>query len=484
MTESSNTCVADGTTDPSLDPRNCVGYAIRELYLGTTTGDGEFHDILRHTPEQEQTATYCSSVDPWHQPSDLGSTKQAQVGFDLFFTSGVTRGLPAMVPVAMLYDTPDNAAAEIAYLKKRGYPISFVEMGEESDGQYMLPEDYAALYLQWATAIHRVDPALKLGGPSFQGVNKDIEVWPDAKGKVSWTARFVDYLKQHGRMNDLAFFSFEHYPYDACKTPWGVLYDEPELVSHIVQVWHKDGIPADMPLFITEGNLSSGASETYQDIFAGVWLADYIGSFLNSGGKAVYFFHYLPLQMEPGCNSSPGTFGMFTVDANYQIQQPLAQFFVAQLINLEWVQPAGGEHQVFAAKSDLQDGAGHDLVTVYAVKRPDGNWAVMAVNRDQQNGHRVRIAFEGPADKKTSFAGPVEVSTFGSAQYQWHPPQMRFMAHAEKSGERTIVPTTTGWADPDGPIVHSQLTAENGTLYDLPAASVVVIRGNVNGVKQ
>jgi hypothetical protein len=396
MTESSNTCDADGPSDP----RNCVGYAIRELYLGMSSEDGAFHDVVRHTPEQEQTATYCSSVDPWHQPSDLGSTKQAQIGFDLFFTSGVTRGLPAMVPVAMLYDTPDNAAAEIAYLKKRGYPISYVEMGEEADGQNMLPEDYAALYLQWATAIHRVDPGLKLGGPSFQGVNKDIEVWPDANGRVSWTARFIDYLKQHGHMSDLTFFSFEHYPYDPCKTPWGVLYDEPELVSHIMQVWHEDGVPADMPMFITEGNLSSGASETYQDIFAGVWLADYIGSFLNSGGKGVYFFHYLPLQMEPGCNSSPGTFGMFTIDANYQIQQPLAQFFVAQLINLEWAQPDGGEHQVFAAKGDLQDGAGHELVTAYALKRPDGKWAVMAVNRDQQNAHRVHITFKWPCREK------------------------------------------------------------------------------------
>ncbi len=486
MTESSNTCNVDGaadpkSTDPTLnDPRNCVGYAIRELYLGTITKDG-FHDILRHTPDQEQTTTYCSSVDPWHRPSDLGSTKQAQMGFDLFFTSGVTRGLPAMVPVAMLYDTPDNAAAEIAYLKKRSYPISYVEMGEEADGQYMLPEDYAALYLQWATAIHRVDPALKLGGPSFQGVNKDVEVWPDAKGKVSWTERFVDYLRQHGRMNDLAFFSFEHYPYDPCKTPWGVLYDEPELVSHIMQVWHEDGIPVDMPLFITEGNLSSGASETYQDIFAGVWLADYIGSVLNSGGKAVYFFHYLPLQMEPGCNNSPGTFGMFTVDTNYQIQQSLAQFFVAQLINLEWVQSSGGEHQVFAANSDVEDGAGHELVTAYAVKRPDGNWGVMAVNRDQQNAHRVRIAFNGPADKESSFAGRVEVSTFGSAQYQWHPAQTRFMAHAENAAQPTIVATTRGRADPDGPIVHTNLTAEKDTLYDLPPASVVVIRGRIGG---
>jgi len=479
MTESSNTCDAGVATPQSADPRNCVGYAIRELYLGTNTEDGDFHDILRHTPDQEQTTTYCSSVDPWHQPSDLGSTRQAQMGFDLFFTSGVTRGLPAMVPVAMLYDTPDNAAAEIAYLKKRGYPVSYVEMGEEADGQFMLPEDYAALYLQWATAIHSVDPGLKLGGPSFQGVNKDIEVWPDSKGRVSWTGRFVDYLKQHGRMNDLAFFSFEHYPYDPCKTPWGVLYDEPELVGHIVQVWHEDGIPEDMPMFITEGNLSSSSSETYQDIFAGIWLADYIGSFLNSGGKGVYFFHYLPLQMEPGCNGSPGTFGMFTIDADYQIQQPLAQFFVAQLINLEWVQPSGSEHQVFAAKSDTQDGAGHDLLTAYAVKRPDGTWAVMAVNRDQQNAHRVRIAFDGPADKENSFAGSVEISTFGSAQYQWHPSQTRFMAHAESVAGHTIVPTSKGWADPDGPIVHTKLTAGKDTTYDLPAASVVVIRGQI-----
>jgi len=483
MTESSNTCDADG----SADPRNCVGYSIRELYLGTTTGDGafhdSFHDTLRHTADQEQTTTYCSSVDPWHEPSNLGSTRQAQMGFDLFFTSGVTRGLPAMIPVALLYDTPDNAAAEIAYLEHRHYPISYVEMGEEADGQYMLPEDYAALYVQWATALHRLDPALKLGGPSFQGVNRDIEVWPDASGRVSWTARFLDYLKQHGRMKDLAFFSFEHYPYDPCKTPWAVLYDEPELMRHIIQVWHEDGVPAEMPMFVTEGNLSSGASETYQDIFSGLWLADYIGSLLDAGAKGVYYFHYLPLQMEPGCNSSPGTFGMFTVDAAYKIQQPLAQFFVAQLINLEWAQPGGGDHQVYSAKSDIDDGAGRELVTAYALKRPDGEWSLLVVNRDQENPHRARIAFRGAVpgkpDSAAGFAGPVEIATFGSAQYKWNPPRTRFMAHAEIAAAPTVVSYTNGTADPDGPIARSKQNGGKDTLYDLPAASVVVIRGSV-----
>jgi hypothetical protein len=474
MTESSNTCDADGPADP----RNCVGYAIRELYLGTTTEDGKFHDILRHTADQEQTTTYCSSVDPWHESSDRSSTRQAQVGFDLFFTSGVTRGLPAMIPVALLYDTPENAVAEIAYIEHRHYPISYIEMGEEADGQYMLPEDYGALYLQWATALHRLDPTLKLGGPSFQGVNKDIEVWPDANGRVSWTVRFLAYLRQHARMNDLAFFSFEHYPYDPCRIPWGVLYDEPELMRHMIQVWHDDGVPADMPMFVTEGNLSSAASETYQDIFSGLWLADYIGSLLDAGGKAVYYFHYLPLQIEPGCNSSPGTFGMFTVDAQYKIQQPLAQFFVAQLINLEWAQPGGGEHQVYSASSDIEDGAGHELVTAYALKRPDGKWSLLIVNRDQENAHRVRIAFRSDGGS-TGFAGPVEIATFGSAQYKWNPPKTRFMAHAEVAATPTIVAYTNGAADPDGPISRSQQNGTRETLYDLPPSSVVVIRGGL-----
>jgi hypothetical protein len=476
MTESSNTCDSHG----SADPRNCVGYAIYELYVGTTTADGKFHDVVRHTADQEQTTTYCSSVDPWHEPSDLRSTKQAQVGFDLFFTSGVTRGLPAMIPVALLYDTPDNAAAEMAYLQKRGYPVSYVEMGEEADGQYMLPEDYAALYVQWATALHRVNPALKLGGPSFQGVNRDIEVWPDANGNVSWTARFVNYLKQHQRIGDLAFFSFEHYPYDPCRIPWGSLYDEPELVNHIMQVWREDGVPANIPMFITEGNLSSSASETYMDLFSGLWLADYVGSFLNAGGSGMYYFHYLPLQMEHGCNDSPGTFGMFTVDADYKIQQPLAQFFVAQLINLEWVQPGSAENRMFAAKGDVDDGAGHALVTAYALERPDGQWSLLVVNRDQQNSHAVRISFrDEAAHGASSFVGPVQISTFGREQYHWQPAETRFMAHDEHAAERPVVVNTKGFADPDGPIKHSDQNAQKDSSFDLPVASATVIRGKI-----
>ena len=109
MTESSNTCDSHG----SQDRRNCVGYAIGELSVGTQAPTGEFYDLARHTADQDQTATVCSSIDPWHEPSDIGPKTREQVGLDLFYTSGYTRGLPAMIPIAMLYGTPEDAAAQI-----------------------------------------------------------------------------------------------------------------------------------------------------------------------------------------------------------------------------------------------------------------------------------------------------------------------------------------------------------------------------------
>jgi hypothetical protein len=458
MTESSNTCDSHG----SADRRNCFGYAIRELFIGTTSSDGKFHDLVLHTPDQGQTATYCSSVDPWHETADLEERAGDQVGFDLFYTSGYTRGLPAMIPIALLYATPEDSVAEIAYIEKRGYPISYIEMGEEPDGHYTPPEDYAALYVQWATALHKLDPKLRLGGPIFTGVNKDIETWPDAQGRTSWTARFIDYLKAHGRLADLSFFSFEHYPMDPCKIQWSNLYDEPGLVTHMLDVWHQDGVPANVPMFITESNIAWQSEEAFINAWGALWLADYVGSFLSAGGNAVYFFHYIPLGVHRGCNNSLGTFGLFSTDKNLRIEQPLSQFFASQLINLEWVEAGGAEHRLFSASSDIHDDAEHKLVTAYAALRPDGRWSLLVINKDQENPHGVHIVFhDAESNRDRGFSGPVDFITFGTEQYQWHPG------------------FEDGKADPDGPPARKSIDAASTTVFDLPKASITVIRGTI-----
>jgi hypothetical protein len=456
MTQSSETCDNHG----SQDRRNCLGFAIRELYIGSTTSDGKFHDVVRHTEDRAQSNTFCSSVDPWHEGSVIND-RADQVGFDLFYTSGITRGLPAMIPVAMLYETPENSVAQLQYIKARGYPISYIEMGEEPDGKYTLPEDYGALYLQWATALHKVDPALKLGGPIFEGVNKDIEVWPDARGRTSWMGRFFDYLREHNRLGDLSFISFEHYPFDPCVLQWSDLYDEANLTRHILQVWRDDGLPPGVPMFITETNIAAGSDESFVDTFAALWWADFVGAFFEAGGSAVYYFHYLPLGQSLGChNTSPGTFSMFTTNKDYELQQPTSQYFAGKLITQEWVQPGSGEHKTFPSTSDVQDGAGHTLVTSYAVLRPDGQWSLMLVNKDQFNPQPVRIVFENEK-RSAHFTGQLSVVTFGSEQYQWH---------SNVKG---------GIADPDGPEARSSVAATKDGTFTLPKASVTVIRGKL-----
>jgi hypothetical protein len=147
-------------------------------------------------------------VDSWHDPKAIATDDGEQPGFDLVYKSALTQGLPMTVPVAMLYDNPDNAANEIAYIEGRGYAINYVEMGEEPDGQFGTSEDDAALYVQWADAIHKVDQKIKLAGPVFEGVNSDI--WRNAHGNVSWFNRFLNYLRSHGRLGDLNVMTFEH----------------------------------------------------------------------------------------------------------------------------------------------------------------------------------------------------------------------------------------------------------------------------------
>jgi hypothetical protein len=462
MTRSSNTCDTHG----SSDRRNCVGYAIRELYLGTINEKHEFRDILHHSADQKQTLTLCSSVDPWHEPSDLYVAPNRmesgdQPGFDLFFTSGITRGLDAIIPVALLYSTPDDAAAQMSYIKKRGYPVSYIEMGEEADGQYMLPEDYGSLYLQFASALHKVDGDFKLGGPSFQGVTEDIKAWPDAQGRTSWLGRFLDYLRAHNRLQDLSFMSFEHYPYDGCETPWKNLYQEPELITHIMKVWRDDGLPPGMPLLDTETNAHGG--EASVDIFGALWLADSFAGFLTAGGQSTHYYHALSYSPpHPICPNSWGTYHPFMVDDQYQIVQPTSQFFAAQLLTQEWSQPKDAEHQLYRAASDVRDAEGNVLVTAYALHRPDGQWALMLINKDHDHSHPVRVVFhDSEANRNVSFSGQVTMITFGKEQYQWHPDRKK------------------GHADPDGPPKTSALQAGQDTNYDLPAASVTVLRGTL-----
>jgi hypothetical protein len=171
-----------------------------------------FSDLVKHFPNHKQTPTYASSVDPWHQASNR-VTNQEQPGLDIVFQSGITRGLPATMPIPMMYSTPANAAAEVRYLEAQGYSIARIEMGEEPDGQYVTPEDDAAYYAQFATALHAVDPSLETGRAGIPEQSAGREGLAGREWRDFLDQTLLGLSGQPRTSRDLSFFSFEHYPF-------------------------------------------------------------------------------------------------------------------------------------------------------------------------------------------------------------------------------------------------------------------------------
>lgn len=454
MTESSGTCAARG----SGDPRDCAGYAIAEVGLGTMNG-GNFNDIVAHQPNRKQTVTYASSVDPWHSKDDR-VRDQEQPGLDIVFQSGVTRGLPAMVPVPMLYSTPQNAAAELRYLKARGYPVDRVELGEEPDGQFMTPEDYAALYVQFADALHEVGPSLQLGGPVFEDNEADLKSWAlEQHGETSWVKRFVAYLTAHGHLGDLSFFSFEHYPFGSCgdKRAEANLLREPDIISNIVSVWRKDNLPAGLPIFVTETNYSWNESYGAQEITGALWYAEMMGALLSTGANGAYFYEYepIPLDQSGECHGY-GTYGLLLGDRNYRAGPPLSQYFAARMVAEAWSKAGDGTHVLHPASI----AGGDSWVIAYPLARPDGQWSLLLVNRDYENAHDVKVRFD-TAGGAAFFSGSITQTQYGSAQYGW-------VVHGRRSHP-----------DPDGSPAVMTVSGGEGASYTLPAASVTVLTGSL-----
>ena len=146
------------------DIRDSLGFAINEIDLGRISKDGRFHDHIRHGPNRHrQTIVYTSSTDPWHRAEDIDYDTE-QPGLDFVLRSKLTNNLPALVPVGVLYDAPpENVRAEIQYLLRRNYSLEGIEVGEEPDGQWASPEDYAALSAGVARRLTQLKSPLKVG---------------------------------------------------------------------------------------------------------------------------------------------------------------------------------------------------------------------------------------------------------------------------------------------------------------------------------
>jgi hypothetical protein len=433
----------------ATDPRDSLGFALREISLGTLDGMGRLHDAVRHAPRaQSQTETLVSSTDPWHRASDRDSAL-VQPGLDLVFESGLTHGLPVLLPVPMLFDTPDNAAALLRYVRARGWPVPRLELGEEPDGHRIVPEDYAALYLQFARALRAIDPHITLGGPSWQNaLNAWVAVWPErpAPGpRASWIGRFMDYLDARGRASDFGFLSFEWYPFeDPCEGAATQLARAPELLASRLAALRASGLPAGLPLILTEYGYSAHAGPNDLSLASALLNAATLAGFFAGGGSEAYVYGWEPGYLGRAARCALwGDNLLFLADSAGGAGSRLPAYYAARLLTRTWADSSGGAHAMHAVRVT---GAGTSRLSAWALHRPDGRWSLLLVNRDPTHALTLDARFGVGADGRT-VVGPLDIWSYSAEQYRWdhpreggHPSRSEPPAHTLSSGGSVTVP--------------------------------------------
>ena len=409
LEQSSNTALPDST-----DIRDRLGYALREIYVGSFH-QGKFEDLMLHGADlHQQTVLHVSSTDPWHRENNLDQNIE-QPGLDRIFQNGLTNGLPMVTPVGLLFDTPENAANELSYLRSRGYLFDRVELGEEPDGQYATPEDYGALYLQWASAIHAVDSKIKLGGPSLQEIEPDTTGRKYRFGNSTWMLRFLRYLHQRGRLSDYNFFSFEWYPFDdVCEPVADQLARATDMLAESLSEMQRQGVTHKLPWIISEYGFSAFTTRAEISMEGALFNADLVGRFLSLGGDQAFLFGYAASRpVIDQCTA--GNNMLFFMSDDGQIKYPYAPYYGARLLTQNWLS-SSGSHELYPTVVRASDQRSLKTVTSYAVHRPDGLWSVLLINKDPTQSCKVTIEFHS-AIREFVYTTPVELFQYSSAQY-------------------------------------------------------------------
>jgi hypothetical protein len=137
----------------------------------------------------------------------------------------------------------------------------------------------------------------------------------------------------------------------------------------------------------------------------------------------------------------------------------LSAYHAAQLITKEWMQPVTELHEIFPVTIKPTKPKS-SAVTAYAVRRPDKQWSLLAINKSPNRVARLNVQFKFPGLKQpVSFLDAVEVIQFSRTEYAWHADGPRGYPTRSLPPKRTM--------------------QNASSLYDLPPYSLTVLRGKV-----
>ena len=218
----------------------------------------------------------------------------------------------------------------------------------------------------------------------FSGFNTDLTAWRDANGEASWFTRFLNYLKSHGRMSDLAFMSFEHYPFKACDQGDALQDDllrEPALVRDMVRIFRVRRASEQASRSLSPNRTSPPtAPPSRSGSKARLDRRLYrLGAFLRHSGARII----KPKPNRSGSTSAAAR-GVRTanviVGEDYRIVAKAAAYYAAQMLMQEWLGPGNSPVELYPVSSNLGDD--RPEVSAYAARVTGGAWSLLLVNKD------------------------------------------------------------------------------------------------------
>ena len=243
-----------------------------------------------------------------------------------------------------------------------------------------------------------------------------------------------------------------------CAPPAPQLAQHAALFAASMQSLERDGLPHSLPWIITEYGYSAFAGRAEVELPGAILNAEIAAQFLTMGGSAAYLYGYEPNEVinEREVCDAWGNLMLLQQNEAGRPPVPLPCYYGAKLLTQEWAIPGNGLHEIFPAAS------ANPLVKAFAVRRPDGQWAVLLLNKNPKQPCAVRLNFrDSKTGKVGGFRGKWRIAQYSPKQYQWK-------ADGENGRPLRNLPPKI-----------STVPAPNNARFVLPAYSITVLRGAV-----
>jgi hypothetical protein len=388
-----------------------VNHAIWDAQLGTPA----VSDLLKDAGVQMVRYPGGSYADiyHWQDHTAPGGYVAPGTDFDTFMAGARRTGAEPMIIANYGTGTAQEAAAWVRYANvTKGYDATYWTIGNENygNGHYgsaweadehadKSPKEYAATVVAYAEAMKAVDPTIKIGAVLTMPGN-----WPDglvgAGDQGTWNQ---EVLSRAGSVID--FVDVHWYPGGA--TPAEAL-AKPVQIPDAVRLLREQVdryAGTDVGISMTETNVDVGRNTQPGALF----LADVYSGLLAQGVFTVQWWNVhngIGAVSTVGGQTDYSDYGLLSSGnctgevCQPPLNTPFAPYHALSLI---------GD---FARTGDqfLGTGSGDALVSAHAVRRANGDVAVLLINKDPDAARTVALNYHG----FTPAAGAPTVATFAN----------------------------------------------------------------------